>query len=78
MPHLAHELAEDFPEYAEKIALLRADDGHFASLTEKYHELNRKVIEAETHQRPTGHFREEDLKKQRAALKDEIYQRLAS
>ena len=77
MSELNHDLAEDFPEFAEKLAALREVDAGFAEKVAAYDQLNKKVIEAETLTRPTGHFREEELKKQRALLKDEIYTALS-
>ena len=76
MSDVIHELAEEFPEHVEKMQALKAGDAEFAKLFDAYHEVNRQVIEAETLERPTDHFHEEEMKKQRASLKDEIYKRL--
>ena len=76
MPDLNHELAEEFPDHVEKMEALKAADAAFAKLFDDYHAINAKVIAAETLERPTDHFHEEDLKKQRASLKDEIFKRL--
>ncbi len=73
MSELIHEIDKDFPEYAAKFAALKESDAGFAQIVAEYDELNRKVIEAETLEKPTGHFREEELKKRRALLKDQIY-----
>jgi len=78
MSRMPHELAEEFPEHAAKMEALRASDGAFAKLYDDYHEINKQVIEAETLERPTDHFHEEELKKQRALLKDEIYKLLVA
>ncbi|GGD26896.1 YdcH family protein [Sinisalibacter lacisalsi] len=78
MTDMPHELPEEFPEYAEKMEALRANDGAFAKLYDDYHEVNRKVLEAETLERPTDHFHEEEMKKERAHLKDEIYKALTA
>jgi uncharacterized protein len=74
MSDLNHELAEEFPEHVKKMEALKASDDAFAKLYDDYHAINAKVIAAETLEKPTDHFHEEDMKKQRAALKDEIYQ----
>lgn len=71
--HTPHELAEEFPEYAEKMHALKASDTHFAKLADEYHELNRQVHRAETNVEPMEQLAEEQLRKQRAALKDQIY-----
>ncbi len=73
MSHTPHELAADFPEHAEQISALKQSDAHFARLVEKYHDINREVHRAETDVTPMGDFAMSDLRKQRMALKDEIY-----
>lgn len=78
MHDLLHELPAEFPEYAAKMDALKQSDKAFAKLYADYHDINRQVIEAETLERPTEHFHEEEMKKQRAALKDEIYQILSA
>lgn len=78
MSDLNHELVEEFPEHIERMEALRTSDKSFAKLYNDYHEINRQVIEAETHEHPTDHFHEEEMKKQRAFLKDEIYRILSA
>ena len=76
MSHVPHELAEDFPEMAGQISALRQTDAHFAKLADEYHEINRQVHRAETNVEPMEQLAEEQLRKQRAALKDELYRLL--
>ena len=76
MSHTPHELHEEFPELAGKISEMKAADMHFAKLADEYHEGNRAVHRAETNVEPTGQFNEEEMRKKRAALKDELYQML--
>ena len=78
MSELIHDLADDFPEYADKIAEMKETDAAFADKAAEYDRLNKKVIEAETLEKPTHHFREEELKKKRALLKDEIFSILSA
>lgn len=78
MSHKPHELPEEFPEFAGKMAELKENDAHFARLYDEYHEVNTAVYRAETNLEPTDQFHEEDLRKQRAALKDEIYRLLSA
>ncbi|SMH51325.1 YdcH family protein [Maritimibacter sp. HL-12] len=78
MSRIPHELVEEFPEHAERMEALRASDRAFAKLYDDYHEINRKVVEAETLERPTDHFHEEEMRKERALLKDEIYKALST
>ena len=73
MSHTPHELAEDFPEYAEKLSELRLSNGHFAKLTDEYHEVNRMVHRAETDVEPISDDHLTEIRKKRMALKDEIY-----
>jgi uncharacterized protein YdcH (DUF465 family) len=73
MSNTPHELAEEFPGHVERISVLKQTDAHFARLAEQYHEVNRQVHRAETHVEPISPVAESDLRKTRAALKDEIW-----
>lgn len=73
MSNTPHELHEEFPEFAEKIHALKVSDNHFVKMADEYHELNRTVHRAETNIEPVEELAEVDLRKRRAALKDEIY-----
>lgn len=77
MSHTPHELAEEFPEKAAAISALKQSDAHFAKLAEDYHDVNRAVHRAETNVEPVSEATESDLRKKRAALKDEIWGLLA-
>ena len=72
MSHTPHELAEEFPEHAERIHNLKQSDTHFAKLVEDYHEVNRQVHRMETEVEPVATHIEEDTRKKRVALKDAI------
>ena len=78
MSHTPHELHEEFPEFAEKISELKVSDAHVARLAEEYHEVNRDVHRAETNVEPTSDLAEVDMRKKRAALKDQIYALLSA
>ena len=73
MSHTPHELAEEFPEHVAKMSELKQSDAHFAKLFDSYHEINRQVHRAETNIEPMDSLAETELRKQRAALKDEIW-----
>ena len=73
MSHTPHELAEEFPDKIEAMSQLKQTDAHFARLSEEYHEINRAVHRAETNVEPMEELAEVDLRKKRAALKDEIW-----
>ena len=72
MGHTPHELAADFPEHTDLIHDLSQSDGHFKRLADDYHEVNRTIHRAETNVEPMDQFHEEDLRKKRMRLKDEI------
>lgn len=78
MTHTPHELAAEFPEHVTKIHDLKQANAHFAKLADDYHEVNRAVHRAETQVEPMEELAEVDLRKQRAALKDEIYRILVA
>lgn len=63
--HTPHELADEFPEYVEKIHDLKVNDAHFRKLAKKYHKNNRKIHRVETGIQPASDFYLEDLKKKR-------------
>lgn len=73
MTNTPHELAADFPEYADRIHELKTADPHFARLMGEYHEINGQVHRAETLVEPISEEAESALRKRRAALKDELY-----
>lgn len=73
MSHTPHELHEEFPEFADRLSALKVSDAHFARIAEEYHELNRQVHRAETNVEPMDTLAEGELRRKRAALKDEIY-----
>ncbi|MFZ7090071.1 YdcH family protein [Primorskyibacter sp. 2E233] len=73
MSHTPHELAEEFPDKVEQMSALKQTDAHFSKLADEYHEINRQVHRAETNVEPMEQLAEEQLRKQRAALKDQIW-----
>ena len=78
MANTPHELHEEFPAEAAKIHALKQSNAHFAKLSDEYHEVNRAVHAAETLTVPTDSAHEEQLRRKRAALKDEIWTMLKS
>jgi uncharacterized protein YdcH (DUF465 family) len=73
MSHTPHELAEEFPQHVEAIHRLKLENAHFTRLFDQYHEVNRAIHRSETHVEPTDELYEHQMRKQRAALKDEIW-----
>ncbi|MFW2588301.1 YdcH family protein [Sagittula sp. SSi028] len=73
MSHVPHQLIADFPDLADDIRTLQAEDAHFAKLADSYHEINQKVHLAGTNVSPMEQLAEDALRKERAALKDQLY-----
>jgi len=73
MSHTPHELHEEFPEFADKIHDLKMNDNHFAKISEEYHVVNREIHRIEINAEHVSQFDEDDLRKKRMLLKDEIY-----
>ena len=78
MSHTPHELAADFPELATRIHAMKESDAHFSRRLDEYHEINRQVHRAEAEVEPISQEAETDLRKKRAALKDELYRMLTA
>lgn len=78
MSNTPHTLQEEFPHSAEKLHELKVSNAHFSKLLDQYDEINDKVHRAETLVEPMEQLAETALRKQRAALKDEIAQMLAT
>ena len=72
MSHVPHELAEEFPDAAEKIHELKLSDARFARLADAYHEVNREIHRIEAEIETTSDAYTEEQKKKRLALKDEL------
>ena len=70
MSHTQHKLANQLPEYADKIKLLKKKDPHFAKLAKRYSRNNRKIQAFESGVKATSDFHMEDLKKKRLYLLD--------
>ncbi|MEP2783756.1 MAG: DUF465 domain-containing protein [Pseudoruegeria sp.] len=73
MSNTPHELADEFPDKVDAIHTLKQENAHFSKLVEAYHSINRDVHRAETQVEPTDMLHEAELRKQRLALKDEIW-----
>ena len=76
MPLSHHPLVTEFPEFHDQLHELKMKDNYFAHLMEKYEEIDKHVYRIEDGTEPTSDEYVEGLKKQRLALKDEIFQML--
>ena len=72
MTHVRHELAEEFPEHADKLHDLKMSNAHFVKLAKEYEAINHELHLIEAGLDAASDERAETLKKQRLALKDEI------
>ena len=72
MSNAPNDLAADFPDKRDRIHQLKTSDNRFARLYEEYNELNRTIHRVETRVEPRTEDEEEELKRSRVRLKDEI------
>jgi uncharacterized protein YdcH (DUF465 family) len=66
------DLADDFPDKADRIHELKTSNNHFARLYDEYVELTRTIHRIENRVEPADEDREEALKRRRVHLKDEL------
>jgi uncharacterized protein len=62
-----------FPEYRELITQLKTSDHHFSRLFDKHNELDQQIKNMESHIASGTPVEIENLKKEKLALKDELY-----
>lgn len=77
MSHVAHELADEFPDDHAILHDLKLNDTHFATVSERHHDLNREIHRIESGVEPTSDDHLEALKKKRLTLLDEVAQMIA-
>jgi len=63
-----------FPEYRDLITQLKTADRHFLNVFDKHNELDQKIKNMESGIEPATNLGIEALKKEKLALKDELYQ----
>ncbi|MBI1363678.1 MAG: DUF465 domain-containing protein [Proteobacteria bacterium] len=68
-----HDLATEFPQFKEAIHKLKIGNPHFARLFDSYHEIDKQINRIEQGVEAHSSTFEEDLRKQRMQLKDELY-----
>ena len=62
-----------FPEYRDLISRLKTTDRHFQNLFDKHNELDQKIKNMEDRIELATHNEIEGLKKEKLALKDELF-----
>ena len=63
-----------FPEYRDLITKLKTEDARFERLFDKHNELDQKIKNMEARIEPATDIVIDVLKKEKLALKDELYQ----
>lgn len=71
-----HDLIHEFPEYRNRIHELKVSDKHFRKLFDDYHHLTNDIENMETESMAVTTQTEEEAKKRRLHLKDELYKML--
>ena len=69
-----HNLKTEFPEYEKIIHELSMNNAHFQKISERHHEIDKKIRRAEIGEEALCDDSLEDIKKQRLKLKDELYE----
>ncbi|WP_010130004.1 YdcH family protein [Haemophilus sputorum] len=62
-----------FPEFRDLISKLKTEDAHFARLFDKHNELDQKIKNFESGIEIATSSEIEVLKKEKLAIKDELY-----
>ena len=68
-----HDILHEFPNLGETINDLHEKNPAFAQLMDSHDKLDTKIRDLEEHDQPTSDIHMEELKKERALLKDRIY-----
>jgi len=72
-----HTIGDVFPEHKEQIHTLKTSNAHFQSLLTKWEEVDKQIARAESRIELMSEEQEEQLRRNRLALKDEIYAMLS-
>ena len=68
-----HDILHEFPNLEETIKDLHETNPEFVKLMDDHDKLDTEIRDLEEHDQPTSDIHMEELKKQRALLKDRIY-----
>lgn len=71
-----HSLSQDFPSLSAQLARLLKSDAAFAKDNEDYNRLDSAIRQLELDGAPVSDAQMNQKKRQRAMLKDSLYQRL--
>lgn len=70
------DLANELPEYKDKIHTLKTSNNHFAKLFEEYDQVDKHIKRVEQEIETVSDAFSEELKKKRLHLKDELVKML--
>ncbi len=70
------DLANELPEYKERIHVLKTSNNHFAKLFDEYDAVDKHIKRVEQEIETVSDTFAEDLKKKRLHLKDELVKML--
>ena len=73
MPAKEHSFAHAFPEMGEQFHQLKSKNSHFAALSDKFESVDHTIHRFESGAESYTDEQLEILKKQRLALKDELF-----
>lgn len=62
-----------FPEFRDKISQLKTTDHHFMRLFDQHNTLDQKIKNMEATITPATHEEIEKMKKEKLAIKDQLY-----
>lgn len=68
-----HSLVQELPEHKDRIHELKMSNAHFARLFDKYHEVDHEIVRIEDGVEVSDDNYLEQRKKERLALKDELF-----
>jgi len=71
-----HEIEAEFPEFRQRIKDLTATDPDFAAWVKRHDELDNRIRSLEELGQPVTDSTLEDLRFERAGLKDRVYSRI--
>lgn len=67
------DLVAEFPRYRDLIHELKTNSTHFRNLFDRYHDVNKEIHRAAQRIEATTERHEEELRKERLKLKDELF-----
>jgi uncharacterized protein YdcH (DUF465 family) len=69
-----HYLTQEFPEFEEKVNILKIENAYFKKLFHEFDELDHEIYRIESDAEPASDDTLNSLRKKRVHLKDDIYQ----